>query len=208
MTTEVYLARHGDSEWNAGTHSDRFNGRTDIGLTEQGYGQAENLGQALATVDLDAIYASSLERAVETARRVAKYHDMEVRVEEWLVEIDCGDWEGMSLGEVEAAHPDYFAKWLSDPSVFPFPNGEGIYDVAARVMPRVTEIVLRHDGGSILIVAHKIVNSVILSHWMGVHPSAARRLVPQRTCGLNHVILHGAKAVELSRLDDPTHLFS
>jgi broad specificity phosphatase PhoE len=208
VTTEIYLARHGDSEWNAGTHSDRFNGRTDIGLTEQGYAQAENLGRALASVELNAIYSSSLERAVETARRVAEHQDLEVRREERLVEIDCGDWEGMSLGKVEAAYPDYFAKWLSDPSVFPFPNGEGIYDVAARVMPRVTEIVLKHDGGSVLIVAHKIVNSVILSHWMGVHPSDARRLVPQRTCGLNHVVLDRGEAVEVTRLDDPTHLFS
>jgi broad specificity phosphatase PhoE len=43
VTAEVFLARDGDSEWNSGTYSDRFNGRTDIGLTEQGYQQADKL---------------------------------------------------------------------------------------------------------------------------------------------------------------------
>lgn len=206
MITEVFLARHGDSEWNSGTDSDRFNGRTDIGLTQDGYRQADSLGQALADVDLDAIYSSSLKRAVETARRVAAYHDLELRVRDWLVEIDCGNWEGLCMAEVEVTYPDYFAKWLGDPSVFAFPNGEGIYDVAARVMPRMADLALEHEGDSILIVAHRIVNAVILAHWMGVHPSVARRFVPQRTCALNHVILDGIEVVEITRLDDPRHL--
>ena len=207
MSTEIYLARHGQSEWNADTSGDRLNGRTDVDLLEIGYGQAERLARALAGARLAAVYSSPLKRARETARAVAEQQGTELVIKEWLSEIECGEWEGLSLAEVERRDPGYFARWLNDPALFPFPGGEGIYDVAARVMPPLAQLVLQHDGETILLVCHKIVSCVILAHYLGVHPSGARRLVPQRTAALNHLVVEASRAITIRALDDHTHLY-
>lgn len=206
MSTEIYLARHGQSEWNADGGNDRLNGRTDVGLTETGYGQAQQMARALATVSLAAIYCSPLKRARETARAVAEQQGRAPVIKEWLREIDCGAWEGLSLVGVERQNPEYFSRWDNDPALFPFPGGEGVYDVAARVMPQLARLVLQHDGESILIVTHKIVSCVILAHYLGVHPAATRRLVPQQTAALNHLVVEASRAITVRALNDHTYL--
>lgn len=207
MSTELYLARHGQSEWNADTAFDRLNGRADVNLTAEGYRQANCLAKALSPVKLAAIYSSPLRRAGETARAVAEEKGLPIISKEWLSEIECGAWEGLSLVEAEGRDPSYYGRWLNDPALFPFPEGEGVYDVAARVMPRLAQLVLQHDGETMLVVSHKIVTCVILAHYLGVHPAGARRLVPQRTAALNCIVVEAFRAIQVKMIDDHSHLY-
>lgn len=207
MSTEIYLARHGQSEWNADTAGDRLNGRTDVELTAEGYRQAACLARALSSVRLAAVYCSPLRRARETARAVAEQQGLPLISKEWLSEIECGAWEGLTLLEAETKDSAYYVRWLNDPALFPFPEGEGVYDVAARVMPRLAQLALQHDGETILLVSHKIVSCVILAHYLGVHPAGARRLVPQHTAALNCLVVEASRAIQVKMIDDHSHLY-
>jgi broad specificity phosphatase PhoE len=90
MTT-VYLARHGESDWNV---ERRWQGHADRPLTERGREQAELLAGRLADVKLDAVYASDLRRAWETAQAVAATRGLEVVRLPELREVDVGSWSG------------------------------------------------------------------------------------------------------------------
>ena len=109
MTT-VYLARHGESDWNA---ESRFQGHSDRPLTSLGRQQAETLADELAaTAALDAIYSSPLRRAFDTAVAVGDRLGLEPVAVTDLSEVDVGGWTGLSRAEVQERFPDAFARWL------------------------------------------------------------------------------------------------
>ncbi|HTX60034.1 MAG TPA: histidine phosphatase family protein [Verrucomicrobiae bacterium] len=96
------LIRHGATQWNA---SRRFQGRSDVPLSDEGRAQARALAAALAGERFDAVYASDLVRAFETARIVAEPHRLAVVADERLREFDFGAWEGLTWDEIVASRP-------------------------------------------------------------------------------------------------------
>ena len=109
MTT-LYLARHGESDWNA---ANRFQGHSDRPLTELGRRQAEALaGKLESHAALTAIYSSPLARAYETASIVGARLGLQPTPVDDLREVDVGGWSGLSRSEVEARYPDAFRRWL------------------------------------------------------------------------------------------------
>ena len=80
--TQIILARHGETEWNV---SEVFRGRVDIELSETGIRQTELLAKYLSDMEIDAIYASPLKRALSTAENIAKYHKNNVLVSSVLL---------------------------------------------------------------------------------------------------------------------------
>ena len=96
--TELLLVRHGETEWNAG---EIFRGRADVHLNEKGVVQAKLLGEYLSNSRLEAVYSSPLQRAVLTAERIAEPHSLDVRTEPGFIDLDYGEWQGMSLTEVK-----------------------------------------------------------------------------------------------------------
>jgi broad specificity phosphatase PhoE len=105
MTTRLFLIRHGATQLTA---EDRFSGAENVYLSEEGRAQAERLALRLADDNIGAVYASPLDRTMETARVLAEPHQLPVVARDGLQEIHHGHWEGMSRKEVEAQFPDEY----------------------------------------------------------------------------------------------------
>ena len=102
MTT-ILLARHGETEWN---REGRWQGWADPPLNDAGRAQARTLAEELRTIPFDAVYASDLRRARETAVIVAAPHAVPVLTDAGLREIDVGSWSGLTRREIEERFPD------------------------------------------------------------------------------------------------------
>ena len=202
MTTVVWLARHGETRWAA---EDRYNGRADTELSERGKQQAKQLAARLAGEAVAAVYCSSLGRCVETASFVAERHGLAPRPVTDLIEVDYGAWDGMLRTEIVARYPELYEAWKADPaSVLP-PGGESGYSVLARALPALHGIVASHPGHTVLVVAHKAVNRLLLCDLLGVPPRLYRARIGQVPCALNRVEWHGKEPM-LTLLNDTSHV--
>ncbi len=174
---KLLLARHAESAWNA---ERRFQGRTDVGLSEAGREQATALGKALARRRVGAIYSSPMARARETAEIVARETGLTIAVVGELRELSLGTWEGRTVDEVLATEADAYRRWRERPYDCPPPEGEHIEAVAGRVLPVMERILASHpDGDEALVVSHGGVISVYLCHLLGLSPNALWRLAIQ-----------------------------
>jgi broad specificity phosphatase PhoE len=201
MMTTVWLARHGETRWAA---EDRYNGRADTGLSERGRQQAGQLAARLSGESIVAVYCSALQRCVETASLVGERHGLVPQVVPDLVEVDYGAWDGMLRTEILARYPELYAAWEADPaSVLP-PGGESGYSVLARVLPALQGIIAAHTGRSVVIVAHKAVNRLLLCHLLGIPPRLYRARIGQLPCALNRIEWRGVEPM-LTLLNDTSH---
>lgn len=148
MTT-IYLARHGESDWNV---ANRFQGHTDRPLTQLGLEQAGELARVLADVPLEAVYASPLLRALATAEAVAACKGLDVIALPALREVDVGSWAGLSRAEVELRFPLGFRTWLDGGPGWT--DGESYEEMAERVLAALHEIAAKHPAGCVLAVSH------------------------------------------------------
>jgi broad specificity phosphatase PhoE len=148
--TTVYLARHGESDWNA---ANRFQGWSDRPLTELGRRQAAALAEAVAGAgELEAVYTSPLVRARETAEVVGARLGLEPVALADLREVDVGAWTGLARAEVEERYPEAFARWLGGGEGWE--DGETYADMSARALAAVLAAAAEHPDGAILVVSH------------------------------------------------------
>jgi probable phosphoglycerate mutase len=140
----LLLIRHATNDF---VKTGRLPGRTpNIHLNEEGRKQAEALGAMLSKRPLHAVYSSQLERAIETAWRVARPHGLPIFIRSNLADIDNGDYTGMEikkLGEDDATK-DLWKVVVETPSLARFPNGEGMLDMQRRVVDALEAIVAAH----------------------------------------------------------------
>ena len=106
--SDVYLVRHGESEWNA---AGRWQGQANPPLTARGMQQARHLAEHFPDVDVTHVFASDLERARETAAPFAARFGLETRIEPDLREIDVGSWSGLTRDEILAADPEALERY-------------------------------------------------------------------------------------------------
>src|SRR3990172_715203 len=129
MGLRLFLLRHAETSWN---RERRYQGWTDTGLSDAGRTQAEAAGRALAGASLQAVSASPLRRAQETAAAIAAPHGLSVRVEEAFKEMGFGGWEGLTVEEARAQEPALYRTWLETPHLAGPPGGERLPDVKRR----------------------------------------------------------------------------
>ena len=103
-----YLVRHGETKWNA---VDRICGRSDVPLSEAGRRQAKRLAERLKPISFDALYSSPLKRAIDTARFISERIGLEPVLDDSLVELDYGQWEGKTLQEIIKNDPKREKSW-------------------------------------------------------------------------------------------------
>jgi len=172
MMTRIILVRHGQTAWNIGSGTgERFRGRVDLPLDDTGLAQARALAARLADLPIVAIYSSPLKRAVETAQPVAQQLGLTVRPLPGIIDINYGDWQGLSHAEVAKSYPDLYRRWLEKPHLVRFPNGESLRQVRLRGMAALKEVAARHKGRIILLVAHQVVNKVLICAMLGLDNS-------------------------------------
>jgi broad specificity phosphatase PhoE len=149
-----YLIRHGETDYN---RQKRCQGTVDIPMNELGYEQMRKGAEALSAVDLDAVYASPIGRAVESARIVANRKNLSVKVLDWLMEIDHGDLEGLNESEADARHPGLYALWHVKPHMARFNGGESIEHVALRCAEGLAALARSDTGRTVALVTHQVV---------------------------------------------------
>jgi broad specificity phosphatase PhoE len=193
--TTVYLARHGQSDWNA---AGRFQGHSDRPLTARGLGQAEKLAEELAAdADLTAIYTSPLRRASDTAVAVGARLGLEPVPLEELREVDVGSWAGLTRAEVEERFPDGFRRWLDGGEGWE--DGESYTGMSDRVLGALFRVSATHPGESILLVSHGGPIRAILAAAAGMDVHSYRKLERvEPNAGLSRVDVEDGT---ISRLD-------
>lgn len=165
----LVLIRHAQPEMHG-----RIYGRLDPALSATGRAQARALVAGLRGVQLEAVYASPLRRALETAEPLARELGVEVTIHPSLVDIDFGEWEGRRFEELEQSDPELYRSWMTQPTRTRFPGGENFGELQARVLAAFGEI--RRETASAAIVAHAGVNRIILGNVLGLADDAIFRL--------------------------------
>lgn len=140
----ILLVRHGETEANRRRLA---LGRADPPLTERGGSQAAALATRLAAAGVEAVYSSPLRRARETAAPIAAAVGTEVVVDDRLIELDYGDWDGRSFPDLP---PEELARWRHDMTFAP-PGGESLRTVTARVSDFCAEVL---EGPTVVAVSH------------------------------------------------------
>lgn len=200
--TRIFLIRHGATILSA---EDRFAGATDVALSEEGRDQVARLSSRLAEVPVAAVYASPLERTVDTAGILAAPHGLAVQTRDGLREISHGHWEKRTRQEVEQLFPEEAAAWDEDPYSFAPCGGESGLEVTARALPALLGIVRHHDGEAVIVVSHKATIRLLLSTLLGFDPRRYRDNLDQDPAALNIVDFKGPVRARLMLFNDTSH---
>ncbi len=171
--TRLIIIRHGQSLWN---QIGRIQGQQDIELSELGLRQARAVGQRLRTVRLDAVYASPLRRAVQTAEAIAGPHNLPIHIDPDLAEIDHGAWEGLTEAEVAQNFGRLLDLWRTRPARVQMPEGEHYYDCKRRSLIALERIAQSHPGQTVAIVTHDVVVRCASADVLGLPDDNVTRL--------------------------------
>jgi probable phosphoglycerate mutase len=200
--THIILVRHGQTEWN---RIERFRGRADVPLNRTGMTQAEAAGRRLARHPKPAaVYSSPLSRAVVTARKIAQPHGLTVQLHDGLIDIDYGQWQGLTPEQVGERWPVELDAWYRAPQSVRIPSGENLQVVRDRGMATVQALVREHGEVTIVLVAHTVMNRLILLGVLGLGNDRFWRL-GQEPCAINRFIIQDGEFTLVS-LNDTSHL--
>lgn len=199
--TNVYLVRHGQTEWNKKM---TFRGRADIPLNEVGRREARAISETLKNKNIDAIYTSPLRRSVETAQPSARFFHLEIVAVQGLIDINYGDWEGLTFHEVQKRYSDEYAKWEKTPHLIRFPHGESLDEARERSFHAFNNIVKENLGKSLLIIPHRVINKVLLCALLGLSNSHFWEI--KQDTGCINLIEYSNEKYILSLMNDTCHL--
>ncbi|MBV8490628.1 MAG: histidine phosphatase family protein [Candidatus Eremiobacteraeota bacterium] len=125
----VYVARHGETDWN---RDGRYQGQRESSLTELGERQAAALAGDLGNKGLARVISSPLARCVQTAAPLARRAAVALETDARLIEIAHGTWEGRLRADVEREDAERMRAWMQSPATVAFEGGESLAAVAAR----------------------------------------------------------------------------
>jgi probable phosphoglycerate mutase len=163
MNTELYLVRHGETEWNL---LGKFQGSSNIDLTENGIQQAEYVSKRFHN-NYDVIYSSPLSRALKTAEIIGRNRPEGMPViRNELTEVNFGAWEGLTYDQIKEQYPAQFLAWKTDGSLM---GGDlNVLYAGTRAKNAILDIVKENEGKKIIAVAHGgIIKAALVNlfHW-------------------------------------------
>ena len=151
QATRILAIRHGETAWNVDA---RIQGQLDVALNQTGRWQAHRLALALADEGIDAVYASDLRRALETAQAVAAGCGCGIVTDTGLRERGFGEFEGLTFKEVEQRWPQQSERWRKRDPHFGPGGGEALLAFYTRCVDSVARLASAHPGQAIAVVAH------------------------------------------------------
>ena len=193
--TVLVLVRHAVTEQTGPLLSGRTPG---IDLSERGRQQADAVAHRLEPLPVAAVYASPIERTLQTARAIAARHGLRVRSLRGVLEADYGEWTGRKLRDL--ARTPLWRVVQATPSLASFPGGESIVGMQSRAVLALDEVVARHPGGTIVVVSHSDVIKAAVAHYAGMHLDLFQRIVVSPASVT--VLAFGAGAPMLVKLND------
>jgi broad specificity phosphatase PhoE len=123
---------------------------------------------------------------------------------EGLIECDIGRWEGLDWQTIRSTEPESYRHFMANPADFGYPGGETFADAYARASATLEDLLETHQGQSILVVAHYVINRTYLAGLLGLSPGQARQVVLDN-CGISVVVREG-KTTSVSTLNAAFHL--
>ena len=201
MTTRFIVVRHGETQWNI---QQRIQGHGDSPLTPRGEAQADAIAERLAREEFDALVASDLGRAMQTAQRIAARTGHVVIPDARLRERNFGIGEGLTYAEIDERFPGAFSRTQEMDPDYLVPGGETRRHFHHRVMLAFEALALEHHGKRIAVVAHGGVLAVI---YRVVHdiPVARPHTIPIANASYN-ALTFAADTWSLEAWDDVAHL--
>lgn len=170
--TRLVLVRHAVTAQTGPKLSGRTPG---IDLSDRGRDQAKALGERLAGLPIDVVYASPIERTTQTAGAVAEHHGLDVLPLPGVVEADYGEWTGGTIADL--AKSDLWKVVQRTPSRARFPGGESLAEMQSRMVAALEEVVARHPGELVVVVSHADPIKAAIAHYTGVHLDLFQRIV-------------------------------
>jgi 2,3-bisphosphoglycerate-dependent phosphoglycerate mutase len=199
--TRIVVVRHGETEWNAEM---RMQGQLDTELSARGRWQAARTGAALAGEGIEAIVASDLVRALDTARAIATVLGLPIATDRGLRERSFGIFQGQTYAEIDARWPAEAARWrLHDPAFAP-EGGESLTAFSARAVAAASRVAERQRGRTLLIVSHGGVLDCLYRAAAGLD-LAAPRSWQLGNASINRLLFTGERFT-LVGWDDTAHL--
>jgi len=173
----VLLVRHGKTPTTGTILPGRARG---LQLSDEGRSQADRVAERIAALPNpasgrpSAVYASPLERTVETARPIARALGLRVRTERGLLECDFGEWTGAELATL--AKLKEWGQVQRCPSGFRFPGGESFLEMQARMTSAIARLCARHRGETVVAVSHADPIKAAVAAASGTHLDLFQRL--------------------------------
>lgn len=172
--TQILLVRHAVNDF---VKTNRLAGWTPgVHLNDEGREQAEALGRRLSSSPIHRLYASPLERTMETAEAIQRYHSaLEIVPAPALGEVRYGDWEGQSIAALRMRKMWQLVQ--ETPSRAYFPNGETMRGVQERAVNEVERLAALHPRETVIVVSHADLIKMVIAHYLGMHLDLFQRLV-------------------------------
>jgi broad specificity phosphatase PhoE len=199
--TQVIVIRHGRTEWN---RVERFRGRADLELDEVGIRQAEATAERVTEWPIAAVYCSPLKRTLATAGIIARRLNLEAKPLPGLIDIDYGEWQGLSPEEAAARDSSLYTMLQENPHMVKFPGGESLGELRQRAASTVDDLVKQYPEGTIAVVSHKMVCHILILHFLGLDNSHFWQ-IGQDVSAINIFQVDGG-SVHTRLLNDTCHL--
>lgn len=191
--TLVLLVRHGTTPTTGKVLPGRARG---LHLSDHGREQAERAAERIGELGkVQAVYASPLERARETAVPIGRAVHKPVRIERGLLECDFGQWTGASLKRL-TKKPEWSTVQRT-PSAFRFPDGESFLEMQTRIVEAIDTIRRRHPGKTVVCVSHADPIKAYVAYAMGTPLDLFQRIVIS-TCSVTAVLVGDGAPIVLT----------
>ncbi len=217
MPLRLILVRHGLSSFNL---EHRVQGRNDLSsLTEQGIEQASKAGDALKEISINSVYSSPLQRAANTTNQILSKFDnpIEPIFDNDLLEVDLGQWSGLTIEEIKTSFPEEYKLWKKEPHRLRLKRNNGIEffpikDLMAQAKRFLEKLVLKHPTNrnqTILVIGHNaILRCIILQ--MLENPSKGFRRIKLDNASISIINIQSAidksYKLQIESLNNTSHL--
>jgi probable phosphoglycerate mutase len=149
--TKIYLVRHGETAWN---QAKRYQGQTDIPLTDRGRQQAKRVAERLAGAGASFLISSDLVRALDTAAPIGQKLQLPVVSCPLWRERYYGRWEGLTRAEIQKLYPEEWQQHQEEPLLAAPGGGEALAELRERSIKALDWVITEYRGQIGIVVSH------------------------------------------------------
>ncbi|RBP45595.1 histidine phosphatase family protein [Garciella nitratireducens] len=201
--SRLYLIRHGETIWN---RERKTQGIKNVSLSETGKLQAKYLAKRLKKENIDFIYSSDLSRAYKTAEIVGNHIGKSVQILPEIREMNFGDWEGLTLNEIDKKFHDIYNQWNHTPHLAKIPGGETLIQVQERAIKVVNRIIKKNPNKNIVMISHGTTIKTIIFYLLDIDLSYYKKIKQDNTA--INIIDFKKEYNVLVKLNDTCHLLN